>query len=261
MSYICEFCGARPENCGCSVDLTEPRLETELAVADNMMAVENSNIQKPYGLLDAPSASAFFTLLVELEKQETDVELGPEPKWMSQTNNQDEPLGTIPTTPRKSSDVFPPIPKLERQTNMPEGINYPDDDDLQGIAINLFPEYIHYPKSCEYMALSSKLGNASSYEDFCSILLEMKDLYDVEASVSKEVDKYCETCCSFSCECDMMVPCECGTLYDIREPYKMCNKCEMAMRRQDSIDELIHPDDIPDRDRDRDSYSYDSDSN
>ena len=203
MSYICEFCGVRPEKCGCSVDLTEPRLETELAVADNMMAVENSNIQKPYGLLDAPSASAFFSLLVELERQEADGELGPEPKWMCQSNNQDKPLGTIPTTPRKSSKLFPPIPKLERQTNMPEGIKLPDED-LKDLSVALFPEY-------------------------------------------------CETCCNFSCECDMMVPCECGTLYDIRESYKMCYKCEMAMRRQDSIDQVIYPDDIQDR------YRYDSD--
>jgi hypothetical protein len=41
MSYICEFCGTRPENCGCSVDLTEPRLESELVVADYILAVEN----------------------------------------------------------------------------------------------------------------------------------------------------------------------------------------------------------------------------
>lgn len=47
MSYICELCGVRPENCACPV------------------------IQRPYGLIDAPSASAFFSLLVELESQET----------------------------------------------------------------------------------------------------------------------------------------------------------------------------------------------
>ena len=87
MSYICEFCGFRPECCACSVDLTEPRLETELAVADNVMAVENSSILRPYGLLNAPSASDFFSLLVELErKEEEDFEIGPPPKCMRQTN-------------------------------------------------------------------------------------------------------------------------------------------------------------------------------
>jgi hypothetical protein len=249
MSYICEFCGVRPENCGCSVDLTEPRLETELAVADNIMAVENLNIQKPYGLLDAPSASAFFSLLVELEKQETDAELGPEPKWMKQSNNQ-MCRGTIPTTPKKSNDVFPPIPKLERQTNMPEGMKI-SHEDLQDLEVNLFPEYIHYPRSQEYIKLSDKLNNVGSYEEFCDVINKMKDLYDLEASLQKKDElpciEYCETCCNFSCECDKMVPCECGALYHIDEPYKMCFNCEMADRRQESIDQERYPDDIRER--------------
>jgi len=264
MSYICEFCGVRPENCGCSVDLTEPRLETELAIADNMMAVENLNIQKPYGLLDAPSASAFFSLLVELEKQETDIELGPDPKWMKQSNNQDESFmcrGTIPTTPKKSNDVFPPIPKLERQTNMPPEIKV-EDSDLKDLVVELFPEeeahfqYLKGPHSREYSRLSENLFNADSYEKFCSTLVEMKDLYDVETSVVKEdvakddelpCIEYCETCCNFSCECDKMVPCECGALYHIDEPYQMCYNCEMADRRQESIDQDRYPDDIRER--------------
>ena len=212
MSYICEFCGVKPENCICPVDLTEPRLETELAVADNMMAVEN---QKPYDLINAPSAFEFFSLLVELEKQENDDELGPQPKW---TRYPDEP-----TTPTKSSEVFPPIPKLERQTNMPEGLKLPDED-LNDLNVELFPEYIHYSKSPEYKELSRKLGNASCYEDFCSTILEMKDFYDYTSH------------------------CDCGTLYDVRyEKHGMCHKCDMAERRQDSIDQERYPDDIRER--------------
>ena len=263
MSYICEFCGSRPECCACSIDLTEPRLETELAVADNMMAVENP---KPYGLLNAPSASAFFSLLTELEEEEDQIDLGPVPQLTRNNNNipeQDEPLicdTNWPTTPIKSIKQSPPIPKLERQSNMPPEIKI-EDNDLQDLAVELFPEeeavleYLKQPQSPEYLDLSNKLYNSGSYEDFCSTLVEMKDLYDVETSVEKKDEPkeelpyidYCETCCDFSCHCDKLIPCECGTLYHIDEPYGMCFSCEMAQRRQDSIDQELYPDDIRER--------------
>jgi hypothetical protein len=267
MSYICEFCGLRPESCACSVDLTEPRLESELAVADNIMAVEN---QKPYGLLNAPSPSDFFSLLTELESQEEDFELGPPPKFMRQTNMppginfpDEEPLmfdEPIQTPPIKSILEGVPIPKLERQTNMPPGMNF-SDEDLKEIAVELFPEedaYIEYlkqPQSLEYLKLSEKLDNTGSYQEFCFVMNEMKNLYDLETSVIKEdVPKdelppieYCETCCDFSCECDKMVHCDCGAFYYIDEPYQMCFDCEMAYRRQESIDQELYPDDIRER--------------
>jgi hypothetical protein len=245
MSYICEFCGVRPENCGCCVDLTEPRLESELAVADNVMAVENSNIQKPYGLLDAPSASEFFSLLSKLEEQE-DKELGPEPKWMSQIN-----------TPELRK-TFPPIPKLERQTNMPARMVV-SNEDLNDLSVKLFPEdeayleYLKKPQSPEYLKLSERLGNVGSYQEFCDIMNKMKELYDLETSLSTydhdelPCIEYCETCCDFSCKCDKMVPCECGALYHIDEPYQMCCNCEMAERKQESIDRQRYPDDIRER--------------
>jgi len=256
MSYICEFCGLRPECCACSVDLSEPRLETELAVADNIMAVENP---RPYGLLNAPSASAFFSLLVELEKEEQeDFELGPPPKFMRQPNNQeqDEPLICDGPTPTKLYPDIPQIPKLERQTNMPPGIQI---EDLQDIAVELFKEedqdvinYLKKPHSPEYLKLSDKLNNSESYSEFCCTLVEMKDLYDVETSLLKEDDElpnieYCENCSDFSCECDKMVPCDCGKMYHIDEPFGMCFDCEMDYRRQCSIDQEKYPDDIRER--------------
>ena len=210
MSYICDFCCLRPDNCGCSVDLTEPRLESELVVADNIMAVENPVIQKSYGLLDAPSPADFFSLLVELEEQEKeDFELGPLPKFMRQPNNQeqDEPLicdGPMPSTPPKLKLEIPSIPKLERQTNMPPGIQI---EDLKDLNVELFPE-------------------------------EDDELPNIE---------YCENCSDFSCECDKMVPCDCGKMYHIDEPYGMCFDCEMDYRRQDSIDQANYPDDIRER--------------
>ena len=87
MSYICEFCG-------CSI-------ESEL---------ENHVIQRSYGLIDAPSPSAFFSLLVEME---------------SETKYDSPPIIT---------NNLLPIPKLERQSNRPS------EQDLEKIARNLFPE-------------------------------------------------------------------------------------------------------------------------
>ena len=118
MSYICEFCSLRPENCGCSIDLTEPRLESELVVADNIMAVENPVIQQPYGLVDAPSPADFFSLLVKLED---------EAKY-----------DTPPSTPICVIKL-PPPPKLERQTNRPLDL-FLTEDDLKDIQSELFPE-------------------------------------------------------------------------------------------------------------------------
>ena len=186
MSYICEFCGARPENCACSIDLSEPRLETELAVADNIMAVENPLIKRPYGLLDAPSPADFFSLLVEMEKEELKYD-------------------TPPSTSGRTSTINLPLPpKLERQTNRPPEL-YLSEEDLQDLAVELFPE-----------------------EELPLI-------------------QYCETCQDFSCECDKMVPCDCGALYHMDEPYGMCFECEMAQRRQDLIDQKNYPDDISER--------------
>ena len=109
MSYICEYCGLRPECCACSADLIEPRLVPELAVADNIMAAANPIVQRPYGLLDAPSPADFFSLLVEMES--------------------DSKYDTPPSTP-KSGINLPPPPKLVRQTNrLPE----------QDFADELFP--------------------------------------------------------------------------------------------------------------------------
>jgi hypothetical protein len=114
MSYICEFCGIRPENCACAIDLTEPRLETELAVADNIMAAENPVIQRSYGLLNAPSASAFFSLLMEMEMESK--------------------YDTPPSTP-KSTINLPPPPKLERKNNR----SFELEEDLKDIQSELFP--------------------------------------------------------------------------------------------------------------------------
>ena len=119
MSYICEFCGLRPENCGCPIDLTEPRLESELVFADNIMAVENPNIKKSYGLFDAPSPDAFFSLLSELENESK--------------------YDTPPSTPISINNLFPVPKKLERQSSPPP------KEELKDIAVDLFTEKQQLP--------------------------------------------------------------------------------------------------------------------
>ena len=112
MSYICEYCGLRPECCACSADLIEPRLVPELDVADNIMAAANPIVQRPYGLLDAPSPADFFSLLVEMEKEELKYD-------------------TPPSTSGRTSTINLPLPpKLERQTNRPPEL-YLSEEDLQ----------------------------------------------------------------------------------------------------------------------------------
>jgi len=89
MSYICEFCGIRPENCTCS-----------LKAIDDMIKAKAVEKHLSYGLLDAPSASAFFSLLVDLEKEEI----------------YDNPFSGVSIGINSTSLS---IPKLERQTNGP----------------------------------------------------------------------------------------------------------------------------------------------
>jgi len=112
MSYICEFCCLRPENCGCSIDLTEPRLESELVATDNIMAVENNVIQKP---------DNFFSLLIKIEEDERKYD-------------------TPPSTPAPTHVIkLPPPPKMERQTNRPLDLCV-SDQHLKELNLELFPD-------------------------------------------------------------------------------------------------------------------------
>jgi hypothetical protein len=162
----------------------------ELIIADNIMAVENPN---------PLSASAFFSLLGELENQ---FDL---PQLKRESNNPTL-WGTQLVEPDRYSPLIcdGPMPlKLNlRQENISEENNF----DLQDIAIELFPE-----------------------------------------EEEENHIQYCETCDGYLCDCDKMVHCQCGKLYHIAEPYKMCFNCEMDERRQDLIDQDLYPDDIPDR--------------
>lgn len=105
MSY-CEFCSNISNECVCPIDLIEPRLETELTIADNVMAAENPVIQRTHGLLDSFSR---FEEIENIEEYKT-------------------PKSIIVT------DELLCIPRLERKTNRLS------EQDLNEIKINLFSE-------------------------------------------------------------------------------------------------------------------------
>jgi hypothetical protein len=217
MSYICENCGLRPENCICSSDITEPRLEVELSVADNIMAVENPIIQAQYGLIDAPSPVEFFSLLGELEKKEV--------------------YDSFPSTPIIEKD-FLPIPKLERQTIRPREL-FTSQNNLNDVRTELFPEplipdvnFSDFYFGCPYQLAKEKyeLDKAcwnSAYDDFCSDLPENEPCYD------------------------------CGKKFLPNSSYNICNECAAKMMEQDLIDKLLYLDDIAMELRyDSDRYSF-----
>jgi hypothetical protein len=234
MSYICEFCGIRPENCACSVDLTEPRLETELAVADNIMAAENQHVQRPYGLLDAPSPADFFSLLVEMEKAE-DYESNQTP------------------APNNTPDEFPPPPKLERQTNRPIELQ-PSEDDLNDVAVELFPEeLIPDADFSEFIVNSYYCETCEDFKCDCGDQLAREDYETDRECVTYKYYRFCHDFPEETSYCT-----NCGKKYFIDESqYGMCYDCEMEAMKQDLIDQELYPDDIPMELRynsDRDSF-------
>ena len=219
MSYICEFCSLRPENCACAIDLTEPRLETELAVADNIMAAENPKVQRPYGLLDAPSPADFFSLLVEMEREESKYD-------------------TPPSTPGRTSTInLPPPPKLVRQTNRP-------DEDLHDIQAELFHEEPLIPdaESSEFIIQPIEFcGACSNFGCDCIISQKKKEEY---ARESYEFARYYGTydyhkfCQDFPENEDEFIKCPtCEEMIDPNNQLGMCYACFMK-------EQYLYPDDI-----------------
>jgi len=115
MSY-CEFCSKNLNECVCPIDLTEPRLESELAIADNIMASENPHVESS-NKIRIPSPDDSFSLLKEIENIE-------DYKSPMPINIIDEALQ---------------IPKLERKTNRPEELCIKEQD-LNEVNMELFPE-------------------------------------------------------------------------------------------------------------------------
>jgi hypothetical protein len=165
----------------------------ELIIADNIMAVENTN---------PLSASAFFSLLGELENH---LDL---PQLKRESNNPSL-WGTEIVEPDRYSPLIcdGPIPlKLNLgQKNIPEEINF----DLQDIAIKLFPEeeeeeedHIQYCKTCgDYLCECDKMvhcqcGNlyhiAEPYQMCfnCEMAERRQDLIDQELYPDDIPDRY-----------------------------------------------------------------------
>jgi hypothetical protein len=242
--------------------------------ANNITVVENL---KPYGLFDAPSSSAFFSLLVELEKkEEEDFEIGPLPKFVRQSNNpalwRNDGLDYVPPRVNEplicdvdlsSNAIWPPIPKLERQTNMPDGINLP--------VIDLFSEEEHMADDEIVVPFIECCEICKQFDCVCDLIFsecqcgKMYNIYESDECDDCLGDKTALCHCGKtyniyesdeckSCLLNKTDQCECGKTYYLDESYRgMCFDCEILEREQDLIDQILHLDDIPD------IYRYDSD--
>jgi hypothetical protein len=207
MSY-CEFCSNMSNKCTCSIDLTEPRLESELTVADNIMASENPHVESSNKNIRILSPDNSVSLLKEIENVE-------DYKTPKPINIIDETLY---------------IPKLERKSNKPEELCIREEY-LNEVSLELFPE--------------EELIPDANFEDYIIHVNE------------------CDTCREFVCICDTLIQCPmpgCNNKYNFNNShpsYEMCFDCEMKERKQELIDELLYPDDIPMELRynsDRDSF-------
>jgi len=238
MSYICEFCGTRPENCSCSVDLTEPRLESELVVADNIMAVENPVIKKSAGVVDAPSPADFLSLLVKLEEEEK--------------------YNTSPSSPISSINLLP-IPKLQRQTNNPSGISLPEED-IKPLSVYLFPEEPQIPDSdidsqyCENCyGFICECNQSKVLEENQTVSPEQIARENYEMARDCGTYEYDKFCMDFPDDNEELIKCPtCEEMINSYEPYGMCYSCF-------TIEQRLYPDDIAmdlryNSDIDRDSF-------
>lgn len=216
MSYICNFCSSRPENCACSSDLTEPRLESELAVADNIMAAANPIVQRPYGLLDAPSPADFFSLLVEMESESK--------------------YDTPPSTP-KCVIKLPPPPKLVRQTNRLL------EQDLTDVAEELFTLI----PDAEFSELEIQPCQSSCDFEPTEVRSDADQLAREAYEFARELGtyEYYRFARDFP---DELIKCPTCEEFIYKDDQKgMCNSCYMAEQR-------LYPDDISMDLRFRDSF-------
>ena len=202
MSYICEFCGLRPENCGCS----------------NESELEKPVIQRPYGLIDAPSPADFFSLLVEMESESK--------------------YDTPPSTPKNGINLLPP-PKLERQTNRPS------EQDLQQLEGDLFPE-VQLIADADLSEFEIETNHyCETCLDFICDCERTQEDKDQLAREAYEIARDCGTyeydrfCRDFPDEIyDELIKCPtCEEMIDPNDQNGMCYSCFTAEQR-------LYPDDI-----------------
>lgn len=235
MSY-CEFCSNMSNKCACSIDLTEPRLEAELAVADNIMAAENPHIENSVSLL----------------KEIENIEDYKTPK----------PINIIDET------LY--IPKLERKTNKPEELCIREQD-LNEVSMELFSEEELIPDANfeDYIIHVNECDTCREFVCICDTIIrcpmlgcDNNEYYYYFSSYGMCFDCYMvkrkqEICDTLIKWCPMS---GCNNKYNFNyshPSYEMCFDCEMKERKQELIDELLYPDDIPMELRynsDRDSF-------
>jgi len=117
----CQFCFKSTTLCVCSLDLTEPRLEAELRVADNMMAVEALRITippNPNPILPNPISLYHNSTPPKFVRTTTIESLGPFDQEITYKEKYPELFIKREHTLKKDSDEFDEFDEFIRTTTL-----------------------------------------------------------------------------------------------------------------------------------------------
>ncbi len=199
MSY-CQSCSNNLDLCSCPLNICEPINDVALEIDNNIIS-----LQQPQYVLPSNDLTVFDEIEL-LEKYD-------------------------PPAAAKLLEEVLRIPKLERHTNKPGNWSL-SDEDLKGLAVELFPEEKELVSDADFTQL---LQNANDdHVDFDYI-------FDVNE---------CNGCGQFVCVCDQILQCSmpgCNNSYYYNDSHpaydKMCFICEMKARKQELIDLQNCPED------------------
>ena len=194
---------------------------------------QNNKNQKPYGLIDAPSASEFFSLLGELEKEEEDNK-EPEPGFFYE---EDTILDYLKNS--QSQDYI----NLSHQLNNSE--SYSDFCRIINEMKELVDKEISQAK--KEPPLYYCCSTCQELECMCHQLFAKCPMTHCTNQYSIYDAEKCEDCLRSE-----VTICYCGNQFPTNQPYGMCADCEILDRQQESIDQIRYPDDV-------DRYISDSD--
>jgi hypothetical protein len=224
----CKFCLKNIENCQCPIDITEPRLEAELAIADNIMAVENTSLRQSCDIIHTTaSPTDSFSLLIEMERIE---------EYGTPIKNNVSNDNSLPTLKRQFTNI-----------NLDKATEDEDEADIKNIAVKLFTEeeirlpVLERQHAIQFIEDDNKEPLITD-ADFSQFIND--DNHD--EFIFETID-VCEDCKEFVCICANLVKCNmpnCNNYYDFNysdSSYNMCHSCEMEERRQ----ELIHLNNCP----------------
>jgi hypothetical protein len=165
---------------------------------------QNLNNKMSYGLFDAPSASAFFSLLEELEKDLANPE--PDVKLFFPETAPMEYLNKLKSTDYCDFSGTSVDKDLSEEKNETANTCCDDCQEEECICHQIF-------STCPSEGCKNKYN-----------------IYEAQE---------CEECVR-----SKISICYCGNNFHIDEPYGMCGDCEMIERQQESIDKMLYPDDI-----------------